>query len=109
VDGCVVWVVGCGLRGGCVWGGVVCEVWWVEDVIYRGGWVRMGWSGWEVCGCVVRVRWVVGGLGGGVVCCDRDGGWWVYGCGWVEVRRGAGGWRDVRVGGMLLSDDAITN
>ena len=101
-----VWLgAGCGV-GVCVYGAGWCAWVGVADGLE---WVRMGWGGWEVCGCVVRVRRVVGGLGGGVVCCDRDGGWWVCGCGWVEVRRGAGGWRDVRVGGMLLSDDAITN
>ena len=76
------------------------------------GWVGEsadGLGGWEVCGCVVRVGWVLDGLGGGVVYCDRGVEWWVYGCGWVEVRWGAGGWLDVLVGGILLSGDAITN
>ena len=89
----------------CVWCGVVCAGGCC-------GWVGEGadgLGGWEVCGCVVRVGWVVDGLGGGVVYCDRGVEWWVYGCGWVEVRWGAGGWLDVRVGGILLSGDAITN
>ena len=59
-----------------------------------------------VAGCVVGF---LSGLGGGVAYCDRGGEWWVYGCGCVEVMWGAGGWLDVRVGGMLLSGDAITN